>query len=103
MAETAVTPAPVTGLLLNSGAGTPSTGPTASDLNAFRTSAVTGGTPRAGLNPSKLNSFRISAVMDRLSLHVQSNCKNETAEFLNLCLSLARYSLKYSLALLLFV
>ncbi|KAI3453760.1 hypothetical protein Pfo_010423 [Paulownia fortunei] len=74
MAGTAVTPAPVTGILLNGGVG----------------GSGGGGTPNNDLNASDLNAFRISAVIDRLSLHCHRNRKNDAVEFLNLCLSLAR-------------
>ncbi|KAL2517205.1 RING/U-box superfamily protein [Abeliophyllum distichum] len=42
------------------------------------------------LNASHVNSFRISAVADRLAIHVRAAPKNDTVEFFNLCLSLAR-------------
>lgn len=53
-----------------------------------------GDIPRVALNSalyvSHVNSFRIAAVADRLATHVRSAPKNEIAEFVKLCLSLAR-------------
>ncbi|KAK6137429.1 hypothetical protein DH2020_028852 [Rehmannia glutinosa] len=71
MAATAVTQAPLSGLALSGGLG------------------GGGGPPENGLM-TYVNSLRISAVIDRLSLHVRGQLKNDADEFYNLCLSLAR-------------
>ncbi|KAL8480007.1 hypothetical protein ACS0TY_026300 [Phlomoides rotata] len=47
------------------------------------------GTFNSGLSASELNAFRISAVMDRLNIHLHSFNSNPV-EFFNLCLSLSR-------------
>ncbi|KAL7188984.1 hypothetical protein ACSBR1_038781 [Camellia fascicularis] len=44
----------------------------------------------SALTPSFVNSFRIATVAERLALHVRNPSKNDTMEFFNLCLSLAR-------------
>ncbi|KAF5935316.1 hypothetical protein HYC85_026445 [Camellia sinensis] len=56
------------------------------------TAAATGIDIAAGsaLTPSFVNSFRIATVAERLALHVRNPSKNDTMEFFNLCLSLAR-------------
>ncbi|GMQ05550.1 hypothetical protein CsSME_00050534 [Camellia sinensis var. sinensis] len=56
------------------------------------TAAATGIDIAAGsaLTPSFVNSFRIATVAERLVLHVRNPSKNDTMEFFNLCLSLAR-------------
>ncbi|KAK6137385.1 hypothetical protein DH2020_028857 [Rehmannia glutinosa] len=71
MAATAVTQAPLSGLALSGSLG------------------GGGGPPENGLM-TYVNSLRISAVIDRLSLHVRGQLKNDADEFYNLCLSLAR-------------
>ncbi|GER33037.1 Sumo ligase [Striga asiatica] len=73
MAGTAVTQAPLPGLV-PSGGGDCGVGALNNDLN-----------------PSELNDFRISVSIDRLNLHVRGQRQNDEAqEFFNLCLSLAR-------------
>ncbi|CAA0812128.1 RING/U-box superfamily protein [Striga hermonthica] len=72
MAGTAVTQAPLPGLV-PSGGGDCGVGALNNDLN-----------------PSELNDFRISVAIDRLNLHVRGQRQNDAQEFFNLCLSLAR-------------